>query len=111
MEMDHTVVQFEIPTNNVEKLKVFYAKLFGWKRALQKYPGPMEYWTIETVPVDQKVASKRLGVNGGLFKKEHPENKPVNCISVKSIDKYIDKVKALARAISTPSRLWLAALG
>ncbi len=95
--MDHTVVHFEIPANDVEKLKAFYTELFGWK--IKKYAGPIEYWTIETVPVDKKMEPARPGVNGGLFKKEHPENKPVNYISVESIDKYIDKVKALGGRI------------
>jgi predicted enzyme related to lactoylglutathione lyase len=110
-EVDHTIVHFEIPAKNVETLKDFYAKLFGWK--IQKYPGPMDYWTIETVPVDQKMTPTRPGVNGGLFKKEKPENKPVNYISVESIDKYLDKVKALGGTIlqdkqEVPSVGWVA---
>lgn len=95
--MDHTVVHFEVPANNVEKLKKFYAELFGWK--IEKSPGPIEYWTIERVPVDDKMKPLRLRVNGGLYKKEGPENKPVNYISVESIDKYIEKIKALGGKI------------
>lgn len=91
--MDHTVIHFEIPANNVEKLRKFYAGLFGWK--IEKMPGPIEYWTIGTVPVDEKMTPLRPGVNGGLYKKERPENKPVNYISVESIDKCVEKVKAL----------------
>jgi hypothetical protein len=49
--VDHTIVHFEIIADNVEKLRKFYAELFGWK--IGKMPGPMEYWTIETVPVDE----------------------------------------------------------
>lgn len=95
--MDHTVVHFEIPANDVEKLRVFYSELFGWK--IEKSSVPMEYWTIETVPVDEKMAPLRPGVNGGLYKKERSEFKPVNYISVESIDKYIEKVKALGGTI------------
>jgi len=91
--MDHTVIHFEIPANNVEKLRKFYAGLFGWK--IEKMPGPIEYWTIGTVPVDEKMTPLRPGVNGGLYKKERPENRPVNYISVESIDKCVEKVKAL----------------
>jgi predicted enzyme related to lactoylglutathione lyase len=47
--MDHTIIHFIIPAADVEKLKQFYAGLFGWK--IEKYPGPMEYWEIQTVPV------------------------------------------------------------
>jgi predicted enzyme related to lactoylglutathione lyase len=95
--MDHTVIHFEIPANNVEKLRKFYAGLFGWK--IEKIPGPIEYWTIGTVPVDEKMTPLRPGVNGGLYKKERPENRPVNYISVESIDKCVEKVKALGGKI------------
>lgn len=95
--MDHTIVHFEIPANNVKKLRKFYAELFGWK--IEKSLGPMDYWQIETVPVDEKMMPLRPGVNGGLYKKERPENKPVNYISVESIEKYIEKVKALGGKI------------
>jgi predicted enzyme related to lactoylglutathione lyase len=95
--MDHTLVHFEIPANNVEKLRKFYVELFGWK--IEKMPGPMGYWTIGTVPVDETMAPIRPGVNGGLYKKERPENKPVNYISVESIDRYLEKVKALGGKI------------
>jgi len=97
LKMDHTIVHFEIPANNVENLRKFYANLFGWK--IEKSPGPMNYWLIQTVPVDEKMAPLRPGVNGGLYKKESPENRPVNYISVESIDKYIEKVKALGGKI------------
>jgi predicted enzyme related to lactoylglutathione lyase len=33
--MDHTIVHFEIPANNVEKLKKFYAKLSEMQKPLQ----------------------------------------------------------------------------
>ncbi len=95
--MDHTVVHFEIPANDVEKLKKFYSKLFEWK--IEKSSGPIEYWTIETVPVDEKMTPLRPGVNGGLYRKERPENKPVNYIAVESIDKYIERVKTLGGTI------------
>jgi hypothetical protein len=97
--MDHTIVHFEIPANDVEKLKKFYSKLFGWK--IEKMPGagPMEYWMIGTVPVDDKGMPLRPGVNGGMYKKERSENKPVNYISVESIDKSIELVKALGGKI------------
>jgi len=92
LNMDHTIVHFEIPANDVEKLRRFYSKLFGWK--IEKAPGPVEYWMIGTVPVDDKGMPLRPGVNGGMYKKERPENKPVNYISVESIDKSIELVKA-----------------
>jgi predicted enzyme related to lactoylglutathione lyase len=100
--MDHTVVHFEIPANNMEKLRKFYAELFEWK--IEKVPSPMDYWMIETVSVDEKMTPLRPGVNGGMYKKERPENKPVNYISVESIDKYMEKVKTLGGKIVQPKQ-------
>ena len=65
--VDHTVIHFEIPADNVEKLSKFYSKLFGWK--IVKLPGPTEYWGIQTVPVDEKGRLLRNGVNGGIMKR------------------------------------------
>ncbi|HVP41583.1 MAG TPA: VOC family protein [Candidatus Krumholzibacteriaceae bacterium] len=100
--MDHTVIHFEIPANDVEKLKKFYSKVFGWK--IEKAPGPMEYWLIETVPVDEKMTLIRPGVNGGMFKKDNPELKFVNYFSVESIDDYIQKIKASGGKILSPKQ-------
>jgi predicted enzyme related to lactoylglutathione lyase len=100
--MDHTIIHFEIPATDAEKLKQFYAGLFGWK--IEKYPGPMEYWMIQTVPVDEKGMTLRPGVNGGMVKKERSEQKPVNYISVESIDESIEKVIKLGGKIVTPKQ-------
>jgi predicted enzyme related to lactoylglutathione lyase len=91
--MSQTIVHFEIPAKNVTKLKSFYEKLFGWK--IVKTPsGFMEYWTIETVPTDDKGMLTRPGVNGGMYKKQSDANIPVNYVAVEDIDKaLIDVVK------------------
>jgi len=98
--MDHTIVHFEIPADNVEKLRKFYSKLFGWK--IEKTSGPVEYWSIETVPVDEKGMPKRPGVNGGMMKRQYPEHKPVNYIAVESVDEYTKKIEALGGKVVVP---------
>ncbi|PVX27766.1 MAG: glyoxalase [Candidatus Bathyarchaeum sp.] len=100
--VDNTIVHFDIPAENPEKLKNFYSKLFSWR--IYKFPGPTEYWMIETVPVDEKGAPARPGVNGGMFKKEQPERKPVNYILVDDIDKSTQKVKDLGGTITRPKQ-------
>jgi len=100
--MDHTIIHFEIPAEDAETLKRFYTGLFGWK--IEKHPGPMEYWMIQTVPTDDKGMLLRPGVNGGMTKKERPEQKPVNYISVESIDEAIEKVIKLGGKIVTPKQ-------
>jgi predicted enzyme related to lactoylglutathione lyase len=100
--LDHTIIHFEIPANDVEKLRKFYTDLFGWK--IEKSPGPIPYWLIETVPADEKGTPVRPGVNGGMYKKDQPELKTVNYISVESIDEYIKKIKALGGKILQPKQ-------
>ena len=41
-KMDHTLIHYEIQTNDVEKLKRFYENIFGWK-IIQAH-GLIEYW-------------------------------------------------------------------
>ncbi len=91
--VDHTVIHFDIPADNVEKLRKFYTHLFGWK--ITKLPGPMEYWSIETVPVDKNGMPIRPGVNGGMMKRASPEQKPINYIAVESVDECSRKIEDL----------------
>ncbi len=98
--VDHTIVHFEIPADDVEKLKKFYSNLFGWK--IEKMPGPMEYWGVETVPVDKKGVPLRPGVNGGMMKKQNPQHKAVNYIAVESVDEYVKKITSLGGKVIVP---------
>jgi predicted enzyme related to lactoylglutathione lyase len=98
--VDHTIAHFEIPADDVERLRKFYATVFGWK--IEKWPGPSEYWTITTVPVNEKGELVRPGVNGGLMKKQNPQHKPTNYILVESVDDYTQKIQKLGGKIITP---------
>jgi len=100
--LDHTIVHFEIPADNVQKLKEFYSSLFGWK--IERFPGPTEYWSLQTVPVDDKGMTLRPGVNGGMMPRQMPEQKPVNYISVESVDEYSKKLWRWAE--KSPSQKW-----
>jgi len=95
--MDHTIIHFEIPAEDVTTLRQFYSELFGWK--IKRVPGPIEYYVIETVPVDENMMPIRPGVNGGMYKKDEQDVKPVNYISVESIDDYVEQFKALGGMI------------
>jgi len=98
--VDHTIIHFEIPSDNVEKLSKFYSKLFGWK--IVKMPGTTEYWGIQTVPLGEKGALLRNGVNGGIMKRQNPEHKPVNYIAVESVDEYVKKIEELGGRVVIP---------
>ena len=106
--MDHTIVHFEIPADNLEKMTKFYRDLFGWK--IEKLPGPTDYWSVQTVPVDEKGMPMRSGVNGGMMKRQNSQHKPVNYISVESVEKYSKKVVKLGGQIVVP-KLGIPGLG
>lgn len=100
--MDHTLVHFEIPAVDVEKLKQFYEQLFGWK--IQEYPGPIDYWTIQTVPVDANGTPLRPGVNGGLYRKPEPNIRPLNYYSVESINDCLVRLEVLGGKVISPKQ-------
>ena len=66
--MESTIINFEIPAAYVENLNQFYAGVFGWNIA--KYPGPIEYWMIQAVPIDDKGMLVRPGVNCGRSRRK-----------------------------------------
>ena len=100
--MDHTLVHFEIPAQDVEKLKQFYERVFGWK--IIQYPSPLDYWVIQTVPVDENGIPQRPGVNGGMFLKQLAGIKPINYFSVESISDYLAKIEKLGGKVISPKQ-------
>ncbi|HQB65518.1 MAG TPA: VOC family protein [Fibrobacteraceae bacterium] len=110
--MDHTIVHFEIPAANLEKLKSFYEEVFGWK--IIQTEGPIEYWIIYTVPVDSNGMMIRSGVNGGMYKRQLENSKPINYFSVESINDFLTKIKKLGGKViqsnqEVPGVGWIAA--
>jgi len=100
--MDHTIMHFEIPANDVEKLKRFYEEIFGWR--ITQVPGPIEYWVIQTVPVDPKGMLARPGVNGGMYKRQVPESKPINYFAVEAITDFLVKIVKLGGKVTQPKQ-------
>jgi predicted enzyme related to lactoylglutathione lyase len=100
--MDHTIVHFEIPAKDIEKVKTFYEKVFGW--TITQADSPIEYWVIQTVPMDQNGKLLRPGVNGGMYRRISPENKPVNYYEVESINDFLDKIVKLGGKVTQPKQ-------
>src|SRR5260370_38843997 len=46
---------------------------------------------VSTVPMDAKGQPVRPGVNGGLMRRQRPDQPPVNYINVESVDEYAKK--------------------
>jgi len=101
--VDHTVIHFEIPAKDAKKLTKFYADLFGWKMEKVQW---MDYWLVETVPVNKQGQPARQGVNGGMYQREKgdEERTPVNYINVESVDEYMKKITALGGKIIVPKQ-------
>ena len=100
--MDHTLVHFEIPAQDVEKIKQFYEQVFGWK--ITQYPSPLDYWVIQTVPVDENGVPQRPGINGGMFRKIEAGIKPINYFAVESINDFLAKIEKLGGKVISPKQ-------
>lgn len=93
--MAHTLVHFEIPANNPEKLVDFHGALLGWK--FEKMAG-MDYWSVMTVEEGEQ------GVNGGMMRRTNPQQTPMNYYEVESIDDFSSKVASMGGAVVMPKQ-------
>lgn len=94
--VDHTIVHFDIPAKDVRKLQKFYSDLFGWKMEKVQW---MDYWLVETVPVDKQGQPVRPGVNGGIYQRENEQMTSLNYINIESVDDYMKKIEDLGGKI------------
>jgi len=88
-----SIVWFEIAADNLQRARKFYGKLFGWK--INKFPGPMEYWHIDTGGGDDTP-------DGGMMQRQHPQHGITNYVAVASVDRGAAKVKKLGGKICMP---------
>ena len=94
------VVHFEIPADDLERAKGFYKDIFGWK--VEDVPN-MEYTMLYTTEVDDKMMAKEPGaINGGMWKREKGDDKPVLVINVASVDDYAKKIEEKSGKIIVP---------
>jgi len=90
--MSHPVMHFEIPANDVERLKRFYSDLFGW--TMQSTPFP-EFWMVTT-------AAEGQGINGAIMKRQAAQQTHLNYVGVESIEEFSAKVKQLGGQVVMP---------
>ena len=88
------VVHFEINADDPLRAKKFYEDVFNWK--IEKWEGPMEYWTIDTGEEDED------GIDGGLQKREQPEDQIFNYIKVSSVDNFSKKIEESGGTLESP---------
>jgi uncharacterized protein len=78
---NHEVGHFEIPADNVDGLRNFYASLFGWRFEKGETQG---YYMI-----------KNAGISGAVVQKENSEQLSTQFVNVESIEDYVNKAKQL----------------
>ena len=82
--MTGRVVHFELPYDDAERAKAFYANAFGW--SINDVPG-MPYTMASTVEVDESMTPVTAGaINGGMAARGGPITAPVLTIEVDDID-------------------------
>lgn len=103
--LDRTIIHFEIPANNPEKLSEFYRSLFGWKFEKMSMGDQGDYWMIETragTSQNAEKAQNTAGTNGGMMKKTDANQKPINYVLVESVDDFSKKIQTLGGKIIIP---------
>lgn len=99
--MSSRPIHFEIHAVDPEAMAAFYRDLLGW--TIQKWEGPMEYWSIVTGPEGEP------GIDGGLMRRRGPgpgEGAPVNAfvctVGVSDIDAALSQAQNLGGSLALP---------
>jgi len=87
-------IHFEIPANDPEAVAKFYTNLFGWKITSWGDPS-FGYWIVDT-------GKDSPGINGGLMRRKHPEQPPVNTVEVADLDASMAKATEIGAQIVVP---------
>lgn len=97
-----SVVHFEIPAEDVDRAKAFYATVFDWQ--MQDFPD-MQYTIAMTTPVDDQTQRPTApgAINGGMMKRSKDTPSPVITIGVDSVEEALKKVEAEGGTVVTPS--------
>ena len=83
--MSNNFVHVEFAAEDPKAASEFYAALFGWK--IEKAPGPMDYWMVQTAPEGE-------GVAGGMMQRQVPQQQILVYFQVESADEFAAKVTA-----------------
>jgi predicted enzyme related to lactoylglutathione lyase len=86
------IAYFEIPSDDVERAKKFYAKVFGWEIKSTPMPGAPDYSSVSTGKTSVEKGMGQLNM-GGMMKRMYPGQPITNYVEVDSVDKTLDVVK------------------
>ena len=90
--MSGKVVHFELPVDDQNRAKTFYAEAFGWN--LADVPG-MAYTMVTTTPSGDRGPTEPGAINGGMAGRGGPITSPVITIDVDDIDTALATVERL----------------
>jgi len=76
------------------RAKKFYETVFSWK--IEQWEGNPEYWIIEAGQEGEE------GINGGLQKREEPDDQIFNYIKVSSVDDVKKLIESNGGTIVSP---------
>ena len=89
--MNGRVVHFEVPFDDADRARQFYADVFGW----QIMPMPeMNYTIVSTGPAgDDGMPSEPGYIGGGMMERQQPATSPVITLQVDDIDATINAIE------------------
>jgi predicted enzyme related to lactoylglutathione lyase len=90
--MSGRVVHFEVPFDDGDRARKFYAETFEWQ--LNEMP-EMNYTLVTTGPSADGPPSEPGFINGGMMQRDAPFGAPVIVIDVEDIDMTLETVERL----------------
>ena len=87
----NSVVHFEIPADDLERAKKFYADVFGWQ--VSDFGGTYMVTTTQIDPQTQ-IPLNPGAINGDIFKREENVKHPTVVIKVPSIEEHMKMIEA-----------------
>ncbi len=86
------VVHFEIPVDDAERARTFYAEVFGWE--IQGWEG-QPYWLVTAGSEDER------GIDGALIGRGEVHTAPVVVVGVSSVDDAIGAAREAGAEVLT----------
>ncbi len=97
--MSGRVVHFEIPFDDGDRARKFYAETLGWE--ITEMPG-MDYTIVTTGPSNDQGPTEPGYIGGGMMQRTAPFNGPNLVIDVPSIDEALEKIEAAGGVTVSP---------
>lgn len=88
--MSGRIVHFELPFDDGERARSFYADVFGWD--IQTYPG-MDYSMVSTGPSGDQGPTEPGYINGGMAQRGETFTAPTVVVDVHDIEAALRQVE------------------